>query len=372
MRIALNMGNLRGFGSRQVGQGVLRSLADDARDELAVWVPRQWGWSADEIGARHRLAQVNTGIVPKFIGDNISLRRHLLKEQPDCLFSLGDTSIIGCNVPHLLLVQQAYLAYRPDQWDFPLPKQMRAKMAVMSVYFRLCLPTVSHLTVQTESMKTRLCERWGLSPSRVTVVPSAIEIDARARWRPDSDVQPYLLYVASASPHKNFEILAPMMASLPASLSDMSFKLTVRPEEVPELVARARRLGVLDRFEFMGRVHNVAELMAGARAVVMPSRLESFGLPYYEAMAVGCPLVVADRDFAREACGEAALYAAADSGEEFARHVDALLGSNELSVELSHKGRVRYEERRVSWSEVGASYRDLLMNLTSNSMRQEQ
>lgn len=49
----------------------------------------------------------------------------------------------------------------------------------------------------------------------------------------------------------------------------------------------------------------IAQLMAGARAVLMPSFIEGFGLPPGEALSVGTPALVSDIPAHREAVGEA-------------------------------------------------------------------
>jgi L-malate glycosyltransferase len=53
----------------------------------------------------------------------------------------------------------------------------------------------------------------------------------------------------------------------------------------------ARALGVADRVVFMGRIENVAPMLAGADLFLLPSKEESFGLSALEAMASGVPVV---------------------------------------------------------------------------------
>lgn len=364
MNIVVNAANLRGFGSRKVGQGILRAWGRQAfDDQLSAWVPDSWE-CFDPNFCSEQIHRVSAGMPAKFVADNYLIRRDLAETRADALFSLGDTSLIASKVPHLLLVQQAYLAYAPGAWGYKPSAKFRAKMAMMAAYFRAGCSSVARFTVQSHAMKARLCARWSLAPDKVFVVPSAIDIKASTRWSVDSQSErPYLVYIASASPHKNFEIIAPLLRALPDSLDALVCKISVRADEVPRLTALAQKLGVLERIEFLGAVDDINPLIAGAQAFIMPSKLESFGLPYYEAMAIGCPLIASDLDFAREACAGAALYADPDSGEDFAAKVERVLSSQKTQNGFARRARKRYEDVRISWDEVAGAYRGLLVEM---------
>ncbi len=362
MRIAIHAGTLRGFGSGAVGRNVLRALSQVARDhELTAWIPKDWGWGPEELGPGVHLISLRGGFASKLITENAGIRRALCDF--DVLFSMGDTSLPACPIPHLLMVQQAYLAYRPSDLDFSMSPVWQAKLRAIGTYFRLGLSSTSRLTVQTRDMKDRLCERWSLAPERVALIPSSYALNPRP---PRAEADPrYVCYVATPSAHKNFEVLADMMSALATQHGELRCKLTVRPREVPGLVRRARELQVSDRFEFLGRVRSDAlgELLASAVALVMPSKLESFGLPYYEAMAVGCPVLAADRAFAREACGPAALYADADSGRDFGAAVARLLRESGLRGQLQAAGATRIQSVSRSWNDIAGAYLELLQEL---------
>ena len=65
----------------------------------------------------------------------------------------------------------------------------------------------------------------------------------------------------------------------------------------------------------------LAELMAGARAVLAPSFDEGYGLPIVEALALGAPVVASDNEAAREASqGRARLLSPLD-GEGWMREI---------------------------------------------------
>jgi glycosyltransferase involved in cell wall biosynthesis len=363
VKFALHMGTLRGFGSGAVGRNVFRHLIGDAPEhEFSAWVPDAAEWRCLGDIPNCRVNRVAAGVGSKFWTENVSIRSELSRGDYDALFSLGDTSLPESPVPHLLMVQQAYLAYAPEEWGFEVPRGFRLKLALMEKYFQAGVRSVVRFTVQTNSMRRHLCQRWDIAPAQVEVVPSFVNVEL-SEDSEESSGAPYICYVASASPHKNFEVLPAMMAELAKSWPQLICRLSVEPGQMPGLVIAARRLGVLGQFEFLGRVDDVGALLGGARAFVMPSKLESFGLPYYESMAAGCPVVAADRDFAREACGDAALYADADAPQEFAAQVERLLNDVELADKLTKTGRERIEQQRWSWEKAAGCYLSLLEDL---------
>lgn len=358
MRVALNLSNLRGYGSRQVGRGIRKGLRAASVDVVHAWLPR--GEAEDAEPA----TQVRPGALAKVLADNLAVPRGLRAVGATHLFSLGDTGPVRPGVPHLLLVQQAFLTYALDELDFYVPPAFRAKIALLQAYFRAGLKGVSQLTVQTEDMKRRVIAHWGLAPERISVVPSSVDdhVLAFAGARIPASEEPYFCYLASPGPHKNHVLLASLMAALRPSFPEIRCHLTVEARAVPELVEAAARAQVEDAFVYrgpLGRVESL-KLLAGARAAVIPSKLESFGIPYYEALALGVPILAADRPFAREACGDAALYAAPDSGLRWAEHAARLLGSETERSRLGEAARQRHLEVHRSWEDIGRQYAALL------------
>lgn len=364
MRIALNAGTLRGAGSSAVGQALLRALAKNiGPHRLFGLVPREWPLPSEVVEPAW-LLKTDAGLGKKFWNESRMLPAILRMARCDVLLSLGDTSTPRPGVPHVLFVQQAFLAYPRAQWGFRPPARFAARMRAMALYFRAGLGGVTRFTVQTEDMKQHLTERWRVAPDRVAVIPSAVGDDVLARrHEPRSDPpRPHLIYVAGPGPHKNHAVLPGMLAAVATRHVDVRLQLTLSASAVPDVVRRARKLGVLDRIEFLGNIDRARALDALARAAVavIPSQLESFGLGYYEALALGVPVVAAERGFAREACGNAARYAEASSPESFAAQVGALLDDAEARRTLSADGRRRFDHVHVGWDAIARRYLDVL------------
>ncbi|MGM0574761.1 MAG: glycosyltransferase [Myxococcota bacterium] len=365
MRIALHMGTLRGRGSAVVGQNLLRELVAAAPgDDFLAWIPEEWPGVARD-SPRVTLRTTRPGLPRKLLDENLHMRLGVARWGADVLFSVGDTSLVGCRRPHVLMVQQAHLAYPPEAWGFAPPRGFARKMDLMAAYLRAGLRSVDRITVQSEHMRAAFAERWSFPPERIDVVPSAIQGAARrvaAAPEPPIAKRPFLCYVSSGGPHKNHRVLAGAMAALRRSHPDLRCVVTVEPAEVPDLVDEAGFLGVLDRFDFRGTLppDETMALLRRSTVAVIPSKLESFGIPYHEAMALGLPVVAADRPCAREPLGDAARYAPADDGAAWAVVIGGLLDDAEARSDLARAARRRFEALDPGWDGVARRYLEVL------------
>ena len=364
MRLAIHAGTLRGFGSGIVGRAILDGLRHvEGVEELLALIPSEWPdeWptaGGDSQGAPLTLHRLPAGLRAKFVGENITLRRLLKRFKADVLLSLTDTSLLACPVPHVLMVQQAFVAYGANRLDFALPKATTRRFKAMGLYLRLGLPKVDLVSVQTEHMKDAFCERWGYPAEQVRVIPSTIQPAARrlADAAPAAPLKPaYLAYVSGPGPHKNHAVLAPMMAALKRTHPELRCLVTVRPEAVPKLVEAAQALSVYDRFEFAGSLvaKEAMKRLKRASVAVLPSRIESFGIPYHEALALGVPAVASDVPCAREALGDAGAYAPTDDGDLWAERVREVLADR---AERAKAAQAHFHATAWSWEDIAKAY----------------
>ncbi len=196
----------------------------------------------------------------------------------------------------------------------------------------------------------------GVRPSRVRVVPGAVPPSA-APTGPVPD-RPYVLFGGGVEPHKNAGLVIEALARTPR---DLGLVLTGpwSPGRGDLLQRHAAALGVADRVEFAGYVPagRLAALRQGARAVLIPSKIEGFGLPMLEAMADGVPVLAADVPALREVGGSAAEYLSPDDPQPWAAWMASL---TELGVErdtMGSAGRARAAE--FSWTQTARMTRDV-------------
>jgi glycosyltransferase involved in cell wall biosynthesis len=209
----------------------------------------------------------------------------------------------------------------------------------------------AHLLAVSATVAGELADR-GVGPERISVVPPGVDPRfftpdptraagaARARR-----LEPgrYLIAVGAVSSRKNAAVVVRALSRL-----DPRHRLPLvlcgpAGDGLAGLTAEAARLGVGDLLRHIGYVDDgeLAALVAGAAALVHPSRDEGFGLPPVEAMAAGTPAVVARAASLPEVVGDAALLADPDDPDAWADAIAAVCTDGELRARLVTAGRAR-------------------------------
>ena len=103
----------------------------------------------------------------------------------------------------------------------------------------------------------------------------------------------YLLFVGRLRIRKGVEILLEALALLRSRLPELRLLVAGDGEQGPALERKVMSLGLTDRVRFLGRCSagEVRELLAGARALVVPSIYEGMPLVILEAMEASVPVI---------------------------------------------------------------------------------
>lgn len=165
--------------------------------------------------------------------------------------------------------------------------------------------------------------------------------------------QPYVVFVGSDRPHKGFVELIEALSMI-EDFKPMVVVVGDRFSDAAKLFA-ANKLGA-KRLRFVGSVSqaDLAAFYNGARAVMVPSRIEGFGLVALEALAAGAPLVCSPELSLREIANNCAWYADSFSAEDFSIAIKRCFEERELAEEKATQGII--QAREFSCERVAAGH----------------
>lgn len=255
----------------------------------------------------------------------------------------GETLISLCNIGPIAqrdaftMVHDAQVYSSPDSYS-----------RAFRTWYRFILPLLGKhnrglLTVSDFSRKQ--LDEFGVAPAvRINVVHNGC--DHVLRLKPSSVKvetaglvgKRYVVALANTQPHKNIAVLLKAFA-LPA-LSDTTLALfgSAKREAFESqghtVPSNVKFLGFVSDEELVG-------LLQHATALAFPSTTEGFGLPPLEAMALGCPTVVAPCGALEEVCGDSSLWAAPHDSAGWAKQIVRLCDDDTLRADMQRRGRAR-------------------------------
>uniref|UniRef100_UPI0013B3AD0C glycosyltransferase n=1 Tax=Chromobacterium haemolyticum TaxID=394935 RepID=UPI0013B3AD0C len=159
-----------------------------------------------------------------------------------------------------------------------------------------------HVVVQTKWMQLAVKERKWVFDGNVHVMKPGSFFGHSKRGAPEKLINgEYIFYPASAMPHKNHILLARALNKIKSN-EELKLVVTIHRGENKEFDKIVARHDLQDKVCYIGYQESLSmeSLYFYARAIVFPSKLETYGLPLIEAASMGKYLIVADMDYSRE------------------------------------------------------------------------
>jgi glycosyltransferase involved in cell wall biosynthesis len=180
--------------------------------------------------------------------------------------------------------------------------------------------------------------------------------------------QPYILTVGSMLGRKNLDRVFEAMQLLKRDGKELPLLvLAGAPRGKTKAYLQTDACAEIRDYVVFYHNPNQTDLVAlyeQARAVIMPSRMEGWGLPAGEALWCGTPVICSTAPVLKEVCGDLGIYFDPDSAEELANSISRVLTDHEFSNDLRIRIAKSKPELRT-WGHVAADLRAVLSRISN-------
>lgn len=366
MRITLLCNSLRVGGGLTVGRNMIAAFGRVAPEHEYFCVAHpHMGYEAAVAGLprARTLFYEHRNDLARLYFEQIALPREVRAFRPDAVFAINGRPMIAPGCPQAAFPQDSRLFY-PARHLGPATFVDRLKIRYHRSVFARRLAHAHLLLVQTPVVERRIRERFAYR-GRVIIGSTAISPFLAEGGAGRAVPEPYrraggrfkLLYLARYYPHKNLEGVLRLAREHAARLRETVIFTTVGADQHP---GARRFLSALERLGSDACVINlgpipheeVAAYYEHCDAFFMPTLLETFGIPYLEAMAFQRPILTSDLDFARAVCGDAAEYFDPWNVDSMCAAIERLRTDADLRQRLRDAGRARRTQAFPTWDEL--------------------
>ncbi|MDT8903506.1 glycosyltransferase [Anaeroselena agilis] len=233
------------------------------------------------------------------------------------------------------------------------------------------LRTADCVVATTPDEQEVLRDYYGVAPDKVSLVPCGVNTGVfHPHTKTVADRRNTLLFAGRFEENKGLSVLLKAMAALKANRPQTmkSVRLLIcggDPLDLPESAVSAEKCryrkfidenALTDCVEFLGPLKHegLAQCFSMARATVVPSYYESFGLVALEAMACGCPVIASNTGGLRHTVldGITGILVEPKDPAMLADAIYELLTNDYLSTRM--RKDTALHARRYSWLQVAS------------------
>lgn len=222
-----------------------------------------------------------------------------------------------------------------------------------------------HIVTVSEFTRRDVLEFFDVPENRITNTWQAVSLDEAVLSVPEHEVardienryglgfKDYFLFLGAVEPKKNVARLVEAFAASGATrplvlVGGLGWQYERDLEALEDERLRSWRFDGthikaerrVQRLPYVPRA-SLLSLIRGARAVLLPSLYEGFGLPVLEAMLMGTPTITSNASSLPEVAGDAAMLVNPYKIEEIRDAIRAIDADADLRTELASRGRER-------------------------------
>lgn len=318
----------------------------------------------------------------------VTLPQICKKQKADVLLCMANIGAVRPLIPQVIYFQQS-LYFVDDKNLFKINKDK-----ILFNFKRLLsinsMKSSSMVITQTEAIRKKVINKIKIKKDKVIAIHTGVPepLSGSGHPVPGSNIiddlkilnnlqKPMLLYISHPAKHKNFEVIFKGMKQLKKIGINGTLLLTLNmPQNNKDLYDyfvqmywnMVYRLKIEDRVKFIGTIspHILKKFINNIDIFVFSSLHESFPQPLTEGMSCGAVMLLADRPYAREIAGDAALYFNPFSSLNFAQRVEKIYKEEEIRKQLSKLAKQR--SKLFNYKKCSQQLIDVLIKVGNNKI----
>lgn len=289
--------------------------------------------------------------------EETQLIRWIRESHADIFHATWNTGIPRrCPIPSVLTIHDLIPLHDPDTHF-----SSRSQFAAYRHALRSSVARASRTITVSDHVRSDLTDTLGMDGNRVVRVHNGVDMPPHRLDGPGSDHPPFVLHTGGPLPRKNVAAVFRAIAEYWFGYGEsLEVRVTFLEAELCREARRAfQQMRLPKQVRFIGHVDDrtLSEQYVAARAVLVLSRDEGFGLPVLEAMAHGCPVIAASNASLPEIVGNAGVLVDPENGRSVADEVHRIITDHAWRDRLVRLGRMR--AKRFGWDVCAQRVREV-------------
>lgn len=345
--ILFDFGAIKSGGGVQLAHNFLDFLSTKESEKYYYLLPPTGELLKYENNYKSNVIISKNFFISRAIFEYIDLRNFLKRKNISVVYTFFGAGLpCPSGVKSIVSVAYPIICY-PDSpfWKY-IPKSYYLKQKAKNYLRCKRISAADVIVTETEVMKNRLIKYVGINNDKIIVfppTPSKYINECFIRHQPQKVTR--VLILSSLLPHKNlWRLYEITLCLLKLEVRNFKFIVSAKRSEFERIQNALLPNDVVDNhFEFVGpvAVNKINYLYENADVMMNISDLESFSNNYMEAWKSALPQICSDRDFAREICGDSAIYVEPHQPESIAKGIMKLCEDHQLRKNLATAGKGR-------------------------------
>lgn len=205
---------------------------------------------------------------------------------------------------------------------------------------KLSLERADKIITISQNTKKDMLRLFDIDENKISVIYHGVEQVDLKELSTEQNLYdfPYLLYVGTRAPNKNWHRFMQAFSVIAAKYKDLKLVCTGKDfsDREKEFINSLGLTGKVVHIQATERQMQI--LYFNSVAFVFPSLYEGFGMPLLEAMVCKCPVICANSSCFPEIAQNAVEYFEPESVESMIASIQKVLSDNEYRKELGEKG----------------------------------